>query len=306
MADAVLTEDPGALQDADMRVDGEQVDPAPDPGSWIPDAYRQNASVTRYETLEKFIDGSLEREKLIGRTIQPLDPAASVEDQVKFYKELPGMPKDAAGYEVDPLSLPDGMPHRINSDALLDVMHNNGVPRHAVNAVMRFLEQHEEQAWRQAQDQDREYEEAAVEALGRVWGHGFVERNLKIGLEGLRREFGDVEWLGSLVAKDSEGNERLLENSPQFAQMAYEFARSRGHDRFVPGGVGMPHTVEQARKELHDARQSMSAGSMSIEEYNALELRLAPIAYGHPDENSDDDVRIGAPITAIDLGVDER
>ena len=304
---AIVEETPPPEPEMDVRTD---TDPAPDPESsgppaWVPEQYRQNQAVTRYNTLEEFVGGSLEREKLIGRTIQPPADDASLEDRIAFYQKIPGMPKDAASYDVKPLGLPDDMPSRINSDLLLDVMYNNGVPPHAADAIMRHLEQQEGASWETLQRADQEQETAARAALDEKWGAAFVERNLAVALEGLRREFGGVEWLSNLVTTDSEGNQRLLENSPEFADMAYRFAKFLGHDRFVPGGQGMPTTVAQARRDLDDARSKMFRGEMSEDQYNALELKLAPIAYSVPDEDSDDDVQVGAPITRLDLE-DER
>jgi hypothetical protein len=295
----------------DVSIEGDAGPAVEGPGSetlsWVPEAYRRNAAVTRFKSAEAFIDNSLSREQLLGRTVQPPAEEASTEDRVKFYQKLPGMPKDAQSYTIDPLSVPEGARTVFQSAHLLDVMFNNGVPPHAADAILRHIEQQEVATWDKTREADQQAEQAAMQALERLWGKGFVERNLLVGLEGLKREFGEVEWLGSLTTKDAEGKERLLENTPQFAQMAYNLARFQGHDRFVPGGAGMPETVERARQELTEARTARQAGTMSDADYNAVHTRLAPIVYSASDPNSDDDVRIGEDtITAVDFQMENE
>ena len=299
-------EAPGAA--LDVRVDGESSteEPPAGPPPWIPERYRENPSLTMHDSLEKFIDNALEREKLIGRTIRPPADDASIEDRIAFFQKLPGMPKDASEYGVDPLGTAEGMPQRLDSDALLQTMFNNGVPPYAADAILRHLEQAENANWEATREAERAAEQAALQVLEQRWGAAFVERNLLVGLEGLRREFGGLEWLGDLVTKDAEGNERLLENSPEFAEMAYQFAKARGHDRFVPGGQGMPTSVQHARQQLDEGRVAVREGKMSEDAYNELELRLAPIAYGIPEEEENDDIRIGHVITAVDFDDETR
>lgn len=297
---------------SDVRIEGEGGTPVEGTGSeklaWVPEAYRQNAAVTRFDNLPAFIDSSLSASAAIGRTIQPPADEASTEDRVKFYQKLPGMPKDAQSYTIDPLSVPEGARTVFKSEQLMDVLYNNGVPPHAADAILRHIEQQESATWEQTRDADLEAEKASVTVLENLWGKSYVEQKLLTGLVGLQREYGeDTSWLGSLVTKDADGKERLLENAPQFAQMAYDFARMKGHDRFVPGGTGMPATVEHARQELTDARTSRQAGTMSDADYNALHTRLAPIVYSANDPNSDDDVRIGGDtITAVDFAMESE
>ena len=93
MAEGEIVTDGTALQDADIQVAGEPSENGatpPQTPTWIPEAYRDNASVTRYQTVDDFIKGSLEREQVLGRTVQLPKDDASVEDRIAFNIGLRG------------------------------------------------------------------------------------------------------------------------------------------------------------------------------------------------------------------------
>ncbi len=274
--------------------------------SWIPDTHKDNPALARYQTktLGEYIDASLDLETQLGRTIQHPGKDASPEERVKFYQGIPGQPKTAAEYDVQPLSVPEHARSIFDNTALLDMLHASGAPSHVADAVVRHIEQRETTHFEGIRDEDQRITQEAREVLGRTWGASNVDHNLLVGKEGLGREYGALEWLGGLVTTNSEGKQQLVSNSPQFAMMAYDLARSKGHDQYVLGGAGLPATTDQAIADMDAARANLRTGKITEAEFDRTQARLAPFVYSTP--NDDIDIQVGGRLTAQDFPLENE
>ena len=273
--------------------------------SWIPDTHKNNPALARYQTktLGEYIDASLDLETQLGRTIQHPGKDATPEDRLKFYQGIPGQPKTAAEYDVQPLSVPEHARSIFDNTALLDMLHASGAPPHVADAVVRHIEQRETTHFEEIRDEDQRITQEAREVLGRTWGASNVDHHLLSGKVGLEREYGDLAWLGALVTTNGDGKQQLVSNTPQFAMMAFDLSRAKGHDQYVLGGAGLPATTEQATADLDAARANLRTGKITEAEFDRTQARLAPFVYGSTD---DVDIQVGGSFTAQDFPLENE
>lgn len=266
-------------------------------------ALLDNPSLSRYHTGVDFLRGVLEREKLIGQKqgLEPLGEDASVEDRQAWYRNLPGQPNTANDYGVEPPTAPEGAPVAFDQQifqGFLDIAHQWGVPGGAVDAIVRYFEKTQAEDWQNTVQADQVAENEARQALQTMWGP-LTDQNLTVALESARREFGDLGWMDGLVTTDSNGVQRMMGNSPEFAKVLYEWGVAKGHDRFVAGSGAGVTNVQQARQQLDEARQQFSRGEMSETAFRQVQQRLAPIVYHKGPEG--EDLVIGQAMTAVDF-----
>ena len=292
------------ITDPGVVIEG-QPDTAPWYQSALPEAYHANPTVTRYTSLEEYVKGTLALEKKMGEKAGVQFPGADAtpEDWQAFWRTVPGYPETPAGYTVEPPKMPEGSPYELDEaeyQDLLRTLHTAGVAPQHVNAMVRWFEQNEAHRMAAGTEEALEMVRRGEQALEQKWG-ARADYNVRVAEEGLLREFGNLDFLDTLVTKDSEGHARFLRNSPEFIQLAYEWAMAKGHDKFVAGGPGGPASKAQAEQQMTEARQAYRQGNMTIEEFNRTQERLAPIIY------ADEDLSIMAgAFTGRDIADDEQ
>jgi len=225
---------------------GAGVDPAPapapagggeDPGSWydsINEKYRDNPNITKYKSMDDFLEGHLNQASLVGKKgLQPLGPDATPEEREAFYSRI-GRPESPDAYEWDAPTVEitgeDGEVQQVPMVNLepelmsetMKVFHENGLNNDQVSKVMNMFAEHEHARHQEGIDQfANEQEQKAMESktnLMQEWGDKFETKlnavnNVvnKFGLadtlkdSGLANDYRVIKMFESMIDKVGEG-----------------------------------------------------------------------------------------------------
>jgi hypothetical protein len=267
-------------------------------------ALRTSPTFARYKSADDFARGHLELERKFGERPQGLQVPGqdATPEAVQAFRTALGVPQTPDKYTTTAPTMPDGMPQMAPEafQGFLAEAHKAGMTDAQLAPIVQWYAQYSAQQWQAFQEGEGAQRQAGYEQLKQHWG-AMADHNIAVAMEGLRREFGDTGWVETMVAKDADGRPQLLGNVPQFVQMAYELARLKGHDRFVPGGAHGATSAQDAQERINRARGELREGRMTPADFQAVQQRYGPLAYG----SQRDGLQVGA-FTGIDLREEER
>ena len=281
-------------------------DPSVDTTPWYEthitdEGLRGSPVLQKFQGIEPLAKGYIELEKRIGEKAGVQFPGedATPEQWAEFHRQVPGYPEAPDKYGIEAPALPEGvtLPEG-RFDGYLETAHSLGLTKAQAEGIAQWYGQNMATDLEGATASQEAMADQTFDALKQTWGAN-VDRNVAVAFEGMRREFGEeaMGFLDSLAERGENGQYRMLRATPQFVQMAYEWSRAKGYDRFVPGAPGGPPSKEAAQKAISDARQAVREGKMTSAEFDAIQARNGRIAY----DQADDGLVMSGNLTGADF-----
>ncbi len=245
-------------------------------GNWydtLPENLRGEASITRYDSLEKFAGAKLELERKVGANTVVIPSEDANEDQINaFYTKL-GRPEDKASYKFN---IPEGVKvSEKEIEAFKDDAFKAGLSPKRANQIFESL------VTRQSTNLSAEQTEAARVKQERLeeektkllaeWGPSNYDRNM-LEVEKALATFGD-EGLKSVL------EEAGLKDHPKIANMLFKASRAIS-DSDLPGEFAKPgRTITDIEEELSEMRTNPDSDyrkgkKHAIEKYTKLNQEL--------------------------------
>jgi hypothetical protein len=169
----------------------------------------KTGDLANHKGIASVVKSYLNKDKLIGKSIQPL-PEGATEEQVKTYRAKVGCPETAEGYEVKPPeNLPEGL--LISEEILKEAAnyaHANHIPKTVYEGLAKIvldsqIKMYGTMVEAAKKESDKTAEEASNKLKGE-WGAGY-DKNVELARRGYDlyggREF--VDLMESTGLKDN-------------------------------------------------------------------------------------------------------
>lgn len=208
------------------------------PATWrdgLAPELRNNPALKDFDDVAKLAAAHVELQGVIGKKgLVPPDPkTAKPEDWQRWRQGLPGVPKDAASYDLGDFKAPEGLPWDGEAQGkFLEVAHRFGVPSDGARALLDFYAEFTQQSVSQLVERT----EADAKALREEWGGGY-DGKIEAANAALRAAAnGDKDELAALTQiKTADG--RFLLDHPAMARLFARLGEDFGVGREDTGGL---------------------------------------------------------------------
>ena len=146
-----------------------------EPEQWLPEAYRNDETLTRFKNFDDFAKSYKEARSYMGKLVKPIDEKSTPEEVHDFYQKI-GKPAKAEEYEIDEESIPAEVP---KSEELLnsfkEVAYKTNLTKEQAKELTKFHNQLQAAEYqRYYQEQEKALEQASSE-LKSEWGADFKD-----------------------------------------------------------------------------------------------------------------------------------
>ena len=244
-------------------------DPAPAPAnpppqppeSWIPEAFRNDAAITKFKTMDSLISGYKNLEKLVGHKTTALPDEHSSDEVWRDLWSKTGCPDSPDGYKVERTKdIPEEL---LNSDglkAMAKVAYDHGVSAKAFQAI---VSEYDSQILSAMQSRQAEAEQAEKDALAslRVTFGRDLQRSLERAESALKVL--DPEGKFGIDTSRLAGNEPVIRLLSAVGQRVLGDSLPQGTDSSTLSGIDAQIAAVQASPAFSDALHANHAQVMA-------------------------------------------
>ena len=182
--------------------------------------------------------------------VKPLT-AESTPDEIAAYRQAMGVPEAPEKYELGELGFPDEFaPTQESLAQWQKTFHSAHMTNEQVKAVMEAYAYQMSQG-HESLEEARRAEAEATDAWGKgKWGGAMWEQVKAIVNKHVARDYAQD---GVQIGGWKKGEASTIWNNPVLIEMAYENAKLKGHDQFVPAdGRGVPMDQASAKAKYDE------------------------------------------------------
>lgn len=230
-----------------LNPETDNLDPTTEVKDWregLDPTVKNHPSLQNFKTTGDLAKSWVEAQKLIGRDKIPVpDPNKATKEDWDLVFERLGRPKDATGYNIPEVKLPEGYPapdKQFMEDLKAKAFELGLLPAQINNLYSWFMDYNIAEFNRYGESRIAERGEAE-NALRKLWGKAF-EQNFQIAEQAVNK-YGTEKFIEKLRATG-------LNNDPDMVKFIADMAKNFSEDKIAGKPTGLTLSPDEALQEI--------------------------------------------------------
>jgi len=227
------------------------------------DDFKENASLSKFTTLEGLAKSYVNLEKMIGKK-QEVGQFADDTEKAEFFTKL-GKPETPEGYWIDkPEGHPEDAPYDENQVKwFANIAHKYNLTDEQFKGLREEYYNLQMDSYSKANEQIKIENEKAVKALEEEWGREGSEtynasmQNAQKTIDALQKEVGDAENIREQIEKMG------LANYPPLFKLLSKLGNNIGEDMLPDGSTVSSVTRDQAQSRIAEIKANPAYTDMN-------------------------------------------
>jgi len=205
---------------------------------------KEHPSLRNFKTTGDLAKSWVEAQKLIGRDKIPVpDPNKATKEDWDIVFDRLGRPKDADGYKLPEMKLPEGYPapkEEFIKELRIKALELGLLPAQ-LNGLYSWFMENEAETYKQFMEERGVTRSKAENELRKIWGKAF-DQNYQIAEQAVNK-YGTETFIEKLKATG-------LNNDPDMIQFIANMAKNFSEDRIAGKPAGFTLSPEEAKAEI--------------------------------------------------------